>query len=168
MASWRRIWIIVGGLLIVTAAVLVGVNLGLLSTPFSDDQKRAQVTISNEDGTTLATVDARVADTPAERYRGLSDTERLPNGTGMLFVFDREGERTFVMRDMDFPLDIIFIDADGRITQIHPAPVPPPNTSEGELTPYRGQAKWVLEVPCGYTTSKNISIGDVVRITYIE
>jgi uncharacterized membrane protein (UPF0127 family) len=86
----------------------------------------------------------------------------------MLFVFDREGERTFVMRDMDFPLDIIFIDADGRITQIHPAPVPPPNTSEGELTPYRGQAKWVLEVPCGYTTSKNISIGDVVRITYIE
>jgi uncharacterized membrane protein (UPF0127 family) len=86
----------------------------------------------------------------------------------MLFVFDREGERTFVMRDMDFPLDIIFIGADGRITQIHHAPVPPPNTSEGELTPYRGQAKWVLEVQRGYTEQNNITTGNLVEITYRE
>jgi uncharacterized membrane protein (UPF0127 family) len=143
-------------------------GFGLVSAPITDDVKRAHVTISNENGQVLATVEARVADTSRERYRGLSDAERLRNGTGMLFVFDREAERSFVMRDMDVPLDIIFIGADGQITQIHHAPVPPPGTNEWELTPYRGRAKWVLEVPRGYGEQYNISTGDIVDITYTE
>lgn len=168
MLSSRRIRMAVGGLLIVISIALVGIDLGLLPAPLADDKQRAQVTISNEEGQTLATVDARVADTSRERYRGLSDTERLPNGTGMLFVFDNEGERTFVMRDMGFPLDVIFIGAGGRITQIHHAPAPPSNTGEEELTPYRGQAKWVLEVPRGYSDQKDITTGDTIKITYKE
>jgi uncharacterized membrane protein (UPF0127 family) len=168
MLSWRRVWIVVGGLLIATSAVVTGMGLGLLPAPFADDVARAHVTISDENGRVSATVEARVADTPRERYRGLSDAERLRNGIGMLFVFEQEAERTFVMRDMDFPLDIIFIGADNRITQIYHAPVPPPNTTEQELTPYRGRAKWVLEVPRGYAERYNISTGDVVDITYTE
>lgn len=166
--SRRYIWIASGGLLIVTSVVLLGIDSGLLVTPLSDDKKRAHITISNEEGITLATIDAWVADTPRERYRGLSDTERLSNGTGMLFVFNSEGERTFIMRDMDFPLDIIFIGADGRIAQLSHAPVPLPNTSERELTPYRGRAKWVLEVPRGYAEQNNISTGNVIDIAFTE
>ena len=85
----------------------------------------------------------------------------------MLFVFDGEGQHSFVMRGMKYPLDMIFIGSDGRITIIHHAPLPQPGTPEGELTGYRGQAKWVIEVPYGYTSARGISVGDRVTITYV-
>lgn len=44
-----------------------------------------------------------------EQYQGLSNHEDLKNNEGMLFIFEEVGDRTFVMRDMNFPLDIIFI-----------------------------------------------------------
>jgi hypothetical protein len=118
------------------------------------------VTLLGANGTELATVDAWVADTFPKQYTGLSDTSTLDPGRGMLFVFDGEGDRTFVMRDMSFPLDMVFVDADGTITTIHHAPV----ESSGDLTQYSGRAKYVLEVPMGYTNRTGVEAGDRVRI----
>ncbi|MFC7009293.1 DUF192 domain-containing protein [Halalkalicoccus salilacus] len=110
----------------------------------------------------MAVVDSEVADGPEERYTGLSDHESLGEDEGMLFVFENEDERSFVMRNMDFPIDIVFVDADGRITTIHEAP-----TEDGsDLTSYRGEAKWVLEVNRGYTDEHGIEEGDRVEIEY--
>jgi len=55
-----------------------------------------------------------IADSDAERYQGLSGREDLAENAGMLFVFDDYQIRTFVMRDMNFPLDIIWI-KDNRV-----------------------------------------------------
>jgi uncharacterized membrane protein (UPF0127 family) len=56
-----------------------------------------------------------VADTPAERGRGLSGREMLPENSGMLFVFDTPGRYGFWMYGMKFPLDIIWIDESLRV-----------------------------------------------------
>ncbi|MFB6267121.1 MAG: DUF192 domain-containing protein [Halodesulfurarchaeum sp.] len=111
-------------------------------------------------GSVKATVHVRIADEPAEQYTGLSETESMPSDAGMLFVFDREATRTFVMREMDFPLDMLFIGADGRITRIYHAPV----ENDSDLTRYSGPAKWVLEVNMGWASAHNVSTGDRVDI----
>jgi uncharacterized membrane protein (UPF0127 family) len=130
-----------------------------VSTPGSD-YDTATVVLLDTNGTELATVDAWVADTWPKQYTGLSDTEALEPGQGMLFVFDGEGDRAFVMRDMAFPLDMVFVAADGTITTIHHAPV----ESDGDLTQYTGRAKFVLEVPMGYTNETGVEVGDRIRI----
>ncbi|MFB6256054.1 MAG: DUF192 domain-containing protein [Haloplanus sp.] len=142
-----------------TATDAAGDRTATVSTPGSD-YDTATVAVRDENGTELATVDVWVADTSQKRYTGLSDTSALEPGQGMLFVFDSEGDRAFVMRDMAFPLDMVFIDADGTITTIHHAPV----ESDGDLTRYSGKAKFVLEVPMGYTNRTGIDAGDRVRI----
>ena len=128
---------------------------------FVGSEDRATVTITDGDEE-LAVVDSEVADGSRERYTGLSDHESLGEDEGMLFVFENEDERSFVMRDMAFPLDILFIDADGRITTIHEAPT----EEDSDLTSYRGEAKWVLEVNYGYADANGIEEGDRVEIEY--
>ena len=130
-----------------------------VATPGSD-YDTTTVVLLDANGTELAAVDAWVADTFRKQYTGLSDTEALDDGHGMLFVFDGEGDRSFVMRDMAFPLDMVFVAANGTITTIHHAPV----ESDGDLTQYSGRAKYVLEVPMGYTNETGVEVGDRIRV----
>lgn len=129
-----------------------------------DERYPATVTICDENGTVLGTVNASVADDSGERHTGLSDTDVLPRGYGMLFVYDDEATRAFVMREMNFPLDMVFVGADGKINAIHHAPVPQPGVNGSDLTRYEGDAKWVLEVPCHWTDDHNVTVGDEVAI----
>ncbi|SER49870.1 DUF192 domain-containing protein [Natrinema salaciae] len=110
-----------------------------------------------------AVVDVEVADTRGERYTGLSDHDSLEPGNGMLFVHDEEQELVYVMRKMDFDIDIIFIDADREITAIHHARAPGPNENGNDIE-YAGRGKWVLEVPRGYANETGIEVGDEVEI----
>jgi len=119
------------------------------------------VTLLAGNGTELGEVDVVVADTPSERYKGLSETESLGPNEGMLFVYAEEGRHTYVMRSMSFPIDIVYVDADGRITEIHHAPVEDDNE---DLTPYPGRGKWVLEVPYNWTVEHGVEEGDVMRV----
>lgn len=123
------------------------------------------VTFTAENGTELGRVEAAVADTPDERYRGLSNTDPLPPDTGLLFVFDEEANRTFVMREMNYPIDMVFVGSDGRVTAIHHAETEADDDPGADLTPYRGRAKWVLEVPYDWTTRHGVTVGDRVVIT---
>lgn len=157
----ERVW---KGLLVVAALALVAaalVQLGVVAAPWSEDQ--TELRVIDADGEPKAVVDAEVADTPGERYTGLSDHDSLEPDEGMLFVHGSEDERTYVMRDMDFGIDIIFIDADREITTIHSAPEPGPD-EDGEEQEYAGDARWVLEVPIGYADENGIEPGDEVEI----
>jgi uncharacterized membrane protein (UPF0127 family) len=124
-------------------------------------QDVTQVFVENEDGTEVGNVTVEVADTQSERYTGLSNHESLGPNEGMLFVYDSEGSHTYVMRSMDFPIDIVYIGANGRITSIHHAEVEDDNE---DLTGYDGVGKWVLEVPYNWTTEHDVEVGDRVRI----
>jgi uncharacterized membrane protein (UPF0127 family) len=143
-------------------ALAVATNPGLLPT---GEYNRTTVTaVDAESGEDLASVQVRIADTQGKRYTGLSDTESLGENEGMLFVHDEEGEYAYVMREMAFPLDIVFVDANGTVTRIHHAELPPDGTSGDDLTRYPGRGKYILEVPYGYTDDNGIEVGDRLRI----
>ncbi len=152
----------------VTVSVLILLQAGVLSAPWADerssnDETSPDVQILDEDGEPKAGIEVEVADTPAQRYTGLSDHESLPEGEGMLFVHPDEDERTYVMREMAFDIDIIFIDADREITAIEHARAPEPH-EDGEDLQYTGQAQYVLEVPRGYANQTEMASGDTVEI----
>ncbi|WP_336021821.1 DUF192 domain-containing protein [Halobellus salinisoli] len=148
--------------LIAVGVVAVASNPALLPTGEYD---RTSVTLVDGDtDETLATVNVRVADTRSKRITGLSDTDSLGANEGMLFVHETEDEYAYVMRDMAFPIDIVFVDGEGTITAIHHAELPPEGTSNDELRRYRGQGQYVLEVPYEYTTEHGVEVGDRVRI----
>ncbi|WP_336360806.1 DUF192 domain-containing protein [Haladaptatus sp. ZSTT2] len=154
--------------LIIGVVALLAFNFGLIgppAPPADGDYNWTEVTVTDETGQQLGVVTARIADTPAKRYTGLSNTTSMPADEGMLFTYDSEGEHTFVMRDMDFPLDIIFVDANGTITKIYHAPVPPEGTNNSDLTRYPGTGQYILEVNRGWTTDHGVSVGDTVTVT---
>jgi uncharacterized membrane protein (UPF0127 family) len=129
-------------------------------TPGPNNYEQVTVTAYDANGTELAAVTARVADTDQKRYIGLSDTESLGTNEGMLFVHGGESRRSFVMRDMDFPLDMVFVGSDERINTIHHAPVP---EGDWEKT-YSGRAKWILEVPRGWANRTGVDVGDRIAV----
>lgn len=102
---------------------------------------------------------ASVAESDYERYIGLSETEELASDSGMLFVYRNQAPRTFVMRGMEYPLDMIFVGEDRRIRRIARAHVEQPGEPSNR---YRGQAKWVLEVPLGWSRARGVRRGDRV------
>ena len=155
-------------LVVACVVVLAAAGGGLLALDAglfdSGAYERATVTLADEDRSRLATVDVRVADTYQKRYTGLSNTSSLGDDEGMLFVHDQPGTHAYVMRDMAFPLDILFVAPNGTVTEIHHAQLPPADVGNGELTRYRGTGKYVLEVPYGYTNETGVSVGDTVEI----
>ncbi len=120
-------------------------------------------TTGQEDGVLkVGGVDVRVeiADNDRERSLGLSGREALLPGTGMLFVFDASGSYNFWMKDMKFPIDIIWIDEDALVVWIEKNVSP--NTFPKTFTSTQ-PAKYVLEVPAGFADRHEIRIGSVVQ-----
>ncbi|MFC4406346.1 DUF192 domain-containing protein [Haloarchaeobius iranensis] len=140
--------------------------LGVVELPGEDQYSGpATVVVSDENGTEKAVIEVEVADTRQERFTGLSDHETLADGEGMWFVYDGESQHTYVMRRMEFPLDIIFVGADGRINSIHHRRAPRPNEDGNEITA-TGTGQYVLEVPRGYANETGMEVGDYVEPRY--
>ena len=102
----------------------------------------------------------------ADRRQGLSDRPSLDQGTGMLFIFEEEQSLSFWMRNMQFPLDMIWIDAQCRLVDIsRDVPVPPPDTGDSDLLRYRPKnaAQFVLEINAGETAEAGINVDDDVE-----
>ena len=127
-----------------------------------EDYETTEVRVVTPDGDECGSVTAAIADTSDLRYLGLSDTESLPSDRGMLFVYESVRERTFVMREMEFGIDIVYADADGAITEIHHAPAPGPD-EDGNEQRYPGRGQYVLEVNYEWTTEHDVSEGDVLE-----
>ncbi len=94
---------------------------------------------------------------PEEQQIGLSKYSSLPQKNGMLFVFDESDFHSFWMKDMKFPIDIVWLDETLRVVdikrKIHPDSYP---TS---FVPTE-KAKYVLEVNAGFIDKNFIKLGD--------
>ncbi|RLM63495.1 DUF192 domain-containing protein [Halorubrum sp. Atlit-8R] len=124
------------------------------------DYETTTVTVEGTDGAERGSVTAALADTRQKRFLGLSDAESLPEDGGMLFVYDAPKDSlTYVMREMDFGIDIVYVDGDRNIVEIHNAPEPGPN-EDGEQQRYPGSGQYVLEVPYEWTDRHGVSVGD--------
>jgi len=109
-----------------------------------------------------ATVKAEVAADAKARERGLSGRTALAEDHGMLFVYPDRQVRTFWMKGMRFPLDIIWV-ARGKIVGVERnAPVP-----VGSVPLYSSgvPADHVLEVPAGWAGRHGAGVGTAVTIS---
>jgi uncharacterized membrane protein (UPF0127 family) len=107
-------------------------------------------------------IHAEIADTDASREQGLSDRPSLPVDSGMLFVFDTPGQYGFWMKDMHFPLDMVWINVDKTVAGVtkdilpstYPSIFPPPNS-----------ISYVLEINVGSAEKFGLVSGAIVDFT---
>lgn len=118
---------------------------------------------------------AEIADTPATRMKGLSGVKSLPELQGMLFVTKQADYTGIWMKDMKFPIDILWIE-NGTVVDMKENIKPPlPNADPSTLPIYRPfvPSSFILEVNAGFSRRHAIHIGDRVNIeidgkTYAE
>lgn len=98
-----------------------------------------------------------IADDPEEQIQGLSYRKSLGSESGMLFVFEQPLIPAFWMKDMNFALDILWINADGMLVMI--SKNISPNTYPQTFQP-SSPVKYVLEVNAGWSDKNKIKVGD--------
>jgi len=109
------------------------------------------VSFFNE-GIKVAEIEAEVADSSGERRRGLSGRKELAS---MIFVFPDEKERSFWMKDMNFALDIVFLDKNYNIVKIIKSAEPCSDDCSSLMSEQPSQ--FVIELEQGFTDNFNIT-----------
>lgn len=107
-----------------------------------------------------ARVKAEIAETQKERILGLSYRKKLEKNHGMIFIFEKEDYHPFWMKNMNFSIDIIWIDGEKKIIDI--TENVSPETFPKVFRPSK-PAKFVLEVEAGFVKENNIKIGDKIQ-----
>ena len=130
------------------------------------------------DGTATVVLDGTpfeleiVADNDS-RTVGLGGRESLPENGGMLFVFPDSKIRHFIMRDCVIDIDIIFLDATGRIVAMHHMPVEEPRKPDESAYQYerrlarypsRFNAKYAIEIRGGLLETMTLATGEVIEL----
>ncbi|MDZ4134120.1 MAG: DUF192 domain-containing protein [Paracoccaceae bacterium] len=107
----------------------------------------------------VARFNIELADTPQTRSRGLMFREKMATAAGMLFIYERPQRAVFWMKNTLIPLDMIFADPTGLVTQVHANAIPHDETGidggEGVLA--------VLEINGGLAKRMGITQGAVLR-----
>jgi uncharacterized membrane protein (UPF0127 family) len=111
----------------------------------------------------VARFTVEIADEPDEWRRGLMERPTLAPDAGMLFIFPDVARRSFWMMNTLIHLDMLFIDADGRILNIasNVPPCQPPRRCPSYHS--AGPAKYVLEIVGGRAQALGIRTGDRVH-----
>ena len=150
------------------AAVIIGA-VGMMTLP--SDSKLESVEFPR--GTIMldgVPIEVQIADTEPRRVRGLMFQDQMPLDQGMIFVFQEPGLYSLWMLNMQFSLDMMWFDHDGKIVHIEKN-VPPCKTVV-EITACQsiipeGDALYVLEVTSGFIDQNNITKDSVLTIISI-
>lgn len=106
-------------------------------------------------------VNLRYARTEAQREQGLSGTSQLPANQGMLFVFDQDGQPCFWMKDMNYNLDIVWLNQQKQIVKItaNAAPADYPDRYCPEQP-----SRYVLEMTAGAVARNGLTVGQSIPL----
>lgn len=116
---------------------------------------KGKVVITRQDGTTFP-YGVEIAQTLDEQAYGLMFRKTMPEGEGMIFIFDPVREVSFWMKNTFLPLDMVFADAAGKIVRIVESAGPQDETPIPSGVPVR----YVLELNAGQTKAQSIRLGD--------
>ncbi len=154
---------------VIIAAVIIGV-IGVLSIP--KESKLADVNFPR--GTIKldnVTLSVQIAESDAQKQRGLMFQDELPYDQGMIFVFDQEQVVPIWMLNMQFPLDIIWFDSSGNVLHISTNVQPCKSALETASCAVDNgggkMAKYVLEVTSGFVNKFNITENSKLQIISI-
>lgn len=144
------------------AACVIGA-LFFVSSSFSSNEVR-KVGVKHEATMTLpdGNVSVEIASTKEEVEQGLSGRERMDQNEGMLFVFPSMGQYAFWMKDMKFPLDMVWISDEGRVTSI--AENVATSTYPKKTFKNEAFAKYVLELKAGSASKYGLFLGTSVGL----
>ncbi|MCE9549124.1 DUF192 domain-containing protein [Candidatus Nomurabacteria bacterium] len=98
-----------------------------------------------------------LADTVEKRIQGLSGREVFKEDESMLFIFDFSAKHSFWMRDMNFAIDIIWLDENKEVVSIQKNAEP---SSYPNIFVPTVKALYVLEVVSGFVEKNNLKVGD--------
>lgn len=130
------------------------------------NENRKFVEIFNSKGVVIS-VDVQIAVTEQERASGLSFRTNLGTYEGMLFVFPEDTTTSFWMKDMNMPLDIIFVDSSGFIVDIKENNEPC-NKSYCPSIASSQKYRYVLEVNADFCKNNDIVVGNSVIMNNIQ
>ncbi|MGP1523660.1 MAG: DUF192 domain-containing protein [Treponema sp.] len=123
-----------------------------------DALEKKDLTITRPDGTEVI-IRAELARTQKEQMKGYMERTRIPEGTGMLFIFERDQILSFWMKNTPTALSIAYIDSRGTIREIY------------DMTPFslasvtsNMSLRYALEVPQGWFQKNNIAAGAVISL----
>jgi len=105
---------------------------------------------------------------PATRQRGLGGRTNLPHNGGMFFAFRTPRPLSMVMRDCPAPIDVAFLDGDGRVVALHAMPPEPPRRAGESAMEYERRlpeypsgvpAQFAVEVAGGRLAQLRVEVG---------
>ncbi len=140
-----------------------------LSLPVNEGTTKPTATNATDTKITLPNgeiINVIVATSLEDRKQGLSGVDLLADDVGMLFVFPNLGQHNIWMQEMNFPLDIVWLDETGKVVYVV-EDAPPPDDVSGELPVYQSElpAKYVLEMTAGKAESAGIEVGDTIVLS---
>ncbi|HMH69954.1 MAG TPA: DUF192 domain-containing protein [Candidatus Saccharimonadales bacterium] len=100
---------------------------------------------------------AKVAKAPEERAKGLGGTHSLGDDQALLLVYTTDGKWPVSMKDMTYPIDIVWLDKDKKVVYIVKN-VPPESYPYEQFEP-KNEARYVVELAEGVVGQKKITIG---------
>jgi hypothetical protein len=101
-----------------------------------------------------------LAKTSAQKIKGLSKRNTLCSNCGMLFIFGFETELPFWMKDTLIPLDMIWLDKNGKIVDIKTTD----KTNSKKIYQNQSPAQYVLELNANDYQKLNLKIGDIIQL----
>jgi len=146
---------------VLIATLLILLGMGCVSQlSIEEEVAGASVEFPNE-----VVVHVDLADDYWERIQGLSGRSSLEVDEGLLFLFPETEVQRFWMKDMQFPIDIIWIEQDRVVGFVESAqPENPPTTIYTSPT----AVDKVLEVSAGFVTKNDVKIGDILDIQLVD
>jgi uncharacterized protein len=135
---------------VLKVAILIFFFSGMLFF-LTKNQKKVEIQVKDQ------YLEVWVSESEEERNKGLSNIDSIKNNEGMLFVFKEEIVPLFWMKDMNFPIDIIWINSEKEVVEITEEVYPEtyPQTFFPSVP-----IKYVLEVNSGWCSEKEIKKGD--------
>ena len=154
--------ILVGFLIL--SVVVVAPGVGCRGNDGDVPNAETPVVVLRPPGRPEVRVRVEVARTPAERSRGLMFREELEADAGMLFIYEREGNRSFWMKNTLIPLDMLFISKEFRVVGVVENAEPETETLRRIDRP----SQFGLEVNAGFVAENGITVGTEVEFLGID
>ncbi|TSC86424.1 MAG: hypothetical protein G01um10148_410 [Parcubacteria group bacterium Gr01-1014_8] len=148
-----------------TVSILIAIPIiafGALYIFFSSEWSQKNGSIAGNELKTVqiggVPVSVTVVDTPEERTQGLSGRAGLAQDEGMLFVFPKDGDHGFWMKDMLFSIDIVWLSAEKKVVYIEEGVSPLSYPRSFKPT---APARYVLELPAGFVKAYTVDVGSL-------
>lgn len=141
-------------LFIGTAILAVGALVLISNKPEEETQTTTQIFLPN------TTLTATILDTDASREKGLSGLTGLKKDKAVIMVFNQPGRYGIWMKEMDFPIDVIWLNQDKKIVHLV-SNMTPDSYPKTFIPPL--EAQFIIEANVGTIAKNNLKVGETVR-----